>query len=145
MAEKVQELTQATARGAQDETMGSAPAASPLAEVYQRLAAPFESTFRDQRGGVDLEYITGEQCVSRLNQVLGPVGWSFVVREHGLNAEADEIWVLGELSVTIDGATAVRQQFGSQKIKRARQTGNPLDVGFDLKGATTDALKKCAS
>ena len=50
-----------------------------------------------------------------------------------------------EHSVTIDGVTATRQQFGSQKIKRARQTGNPLDIGFDLKGAATDALKKCAS
>src|SRR5262249_16039805 len=26
-----------------------------------------------------------------------------------------------------------------------RQAGTPIDVGFDLKGATTDALKKCAS
>src|SRR5947209_4709485 len=72
-------------------------------DLYQQLAATFESTFRDQRGGVDLEYITGEQCVSRLNQVLGPAGWSFVVREHALNAEADEVWVLGELTATIDG------------------------------------------
>jgi hypothetical protein len=114
-------------------------------EVYQQLAAPFESTFRDQRGGVDLEYITGEQCVSRLNQVLGPAGWSFTVREHGINAEADEVWVLGELTLVIDGQAAVRQQFGSQRVKRNRASGTPLDVGFDLKGATTDALKKCAS
>src|SRR5918911_777430 len=145
MVEKVQELTKASGRGAKEVMAERAPAAGDVAEVYQQLAAPFESTFRDQRGGVELEYITGEQCVSRLNQVLGPVGWSFQVREHGLNAEADEIWVLGELTVTIDGTTATRQQFGSQKIKRARQTGNPLDIGFDLKGATTDALKKCAS
>jgi hypothetical protein len=144
MGEKVQELTKAE-RGANDGAAESVPAPSVAAEVYQRLAAPFETTFRDQRGGIDLEYITGEQCVSRLNQVLGPVAWSFVVREHGLNAEADEMWVLGELTVTIDGTTATRQQFGSQKIKRARQTGNPLDIGFDLKGASTDALKKCAS
>ena len=39
----------------------------------------------------------------------------------------------------------LRQQFGSQKIKRSRANSNPLDIGFDLKGATTDALKKCAS
>jgi Rad52/22 family double-strand break repair protein len=114
-------------------------------DVYQQLAAPFDSTFRDQRGGVDLEYITGEQCVSRLNQVLGPAGWSFTVREHGLNAEADEVWVLGELTLVLDGQTAVRQQFGSQRVKRNRTSGTPLDVGFDLKGAATDALKKCAS
>ncbi|HEY7063947.1 MAG TPA: Rad52/Rad22 family DNA repair protein [Chloroflexota bacterium] len=145
MVEKVQELAKGNGRTPKDGTTVPAPADCEVADVYQRLAAPFESTFRDVRGGVELEYITGEQCVSRLNQVLGPVGWSFVVREHGLNAEADEIWVLGEVTVTIDGATATRQQFGSQKIKRARQTGNPLDIGFDLKGATTDALKKCAS
>jgi hypothetical protein len=38
-----------------------------------------------------------------------------------------------------------RQQFGSQKIKRSRSSGAPLDLGFDLKGAATDAMKKCAS
>jgi hypothetical protein len=140
--------TKATGAATEAAANGQGPAGalmSQAAEVYQQLAAPFESTFRDQRGGVDLEYITGEQCVTRLNQVLGPIGWSFVVREHGINAEADEVWVLGELTIVLDGATATRQQFGSQKLKRARQSGTPLDIGFDLKGATTDALKKCAS
>ncbi|MBV9324638.1 MAG: hypothetical protein JO352_12715, partial [Chloroflexi bacterium] len=28
---------------------------------------------------------------------------------------------------------------------RSRSTGTPLDLGFDLKGAATDAMKKCAS
>jgi hypothetical protein len=134
----------ATAVTAQPE-LSETPAAHLADEVYQQLAAPFDSTFRDQRGGVDLEYITGEQCVSRLNQVLGPAGWSFTVREHGVNAEADEVWVLGELALVLDGQTAVRQQFGSQRVKRNRASGTPLDVGFDLKGAATDALKKCAS
>ena len=114
-------------------------------DIYARLAAPFETTFRDTRGGVDLEYITGEQCTSRLNEVLGPGGWSFRVLEHGINAEADEAWVCGELAAEIGGRPVVRQQFGSQKIKRSRSTGAPLDIGFDLKGAATDALKKCAS
>jgi hypothetical protein len=45
----------------------------------------------------------------------------------------------------IEGKTVTRQQFGSQKIKRSRSTGVPLDLGFDLKGASTDAMKKCAS
>src|SRR3954454_8911595 len=96
------------------------PGTPVLDDVYQQLAAPFDSTFRDQRGGVDLEYITGEQCVSRLNQVLGPAGWSFTVREHGINAEADEVGVLGELAMVLDGQAAVRQQFGSQRVKRNR-------------------------
>src|SRR5215210_8059650 len=51
----------------------------------------------------------------------------------------------GEPTVTLDGRTVTRQQFGSQKVKRSRSSGTPLDIGFDLKGAATDALKKCAS
>lgn len=121
------------------------PTAPREAELYTRLAAPFDVTFRDLRGGVELEYITGEQATTRLNETLGFLNWSFRVLEHGIHAEADECWVLGELTVTLDGRTVNRQQFGSQKVKRSRSSGTPLDIGFDLKGATTDALKKCAS
>lgn len=121
------------------------PTAPQHADVYEQLAATFEGTFKDVRGGVELEYITGEQAISRLNEVLGVAGWSLRVLEHGVNGEADEIWVLAELSATIGETVIVRQQFGSQKIKRSRTTDSPLDIGFDLKGATTDALKKCAS
>ena len=115
------------------------------ADLYARLTTPFDVTFRDLRGGVELEYITGEQCVSRLNETLGVANWSFRVLEHGIHAEADECWVLGELTATIGDKTVTRQQFGSQKVKRSRASGTPLDIGFDLKGAATDALKKCAS
>lgn len=121
-----------------------------MSETYERLAQPFDWTFKDTRGGVELEYVTGEQVTSRLNEVLGVWGWSFRVLQHGINVEADEVWVLGEMTSTFDlpdGATrtVLRQQFGSQKIKRSRSSGAPLDIGFDLKGAGTDALKKCAS
>lgn len=114
--------------------------------LYERIAAPFDRThFRDGGGGVKLEYIDGEQAVSRLNETLGFLNWSFRVIEHGIHAEADECWALGELTVVLDGRTVVRQQFGSQKIKRSRSSGTPLDIGFDLKGAATDALKKVAT
>lgn len=115
------------------------------ADLYDRLATPFDVTFRDLRGGVELEYVTGEQVTTRLNEELGFLAWSFRILEHGIHAEADECWTLGELTVEIDGRTVTRQQFGSQKIKRSRSSGTPMDIGFDLKGAATDALKKCAS
>src|ERR671932_2044533 len=105
--------------------------------VYAKLAAPFEVTFTDVRGGVALKYVSGEQVVSRLNEVLGVGGWSFRVLRHEINPEADEAWALGELVAEIGERTVVRQQFGSQKIKRSRSTGAPLDLGFDLKGAAT--------
>jgi hypothetical protein len=114
-------------------------------DIYARLAAPFEVTFTEVRGGVELTYVSGEQVVRRLNEVLGVGGWSFRVLRHDINSDADEAWALGELVAEIGDRTAVRQQFGSQKLKRSRSTGAPLDIGFDLKGATTDAMKKCAS
>src|SRR5438445_6186687 len=114
-------------------------------DTYTRLAAPFDVTFQDVRGGVEVTFISGEQVVSRLNEVLGVAGWSFRVLRHDINPEADEAWALGELVAEIAERTVVRQQFGSQKLKRSRSTGAPLDLGFDLKGASTDALKKCAS
>src|SRR3954465_4104829 len=113
--------------------------------IYARLAAPFDVTFTDVRGGVQLTYVSGEQVVRRLNEVLGVAGWSFRVLRHGINTEADEAWALGELGAQVGDQTGVRQQFGNQKIKRSRSSGTPLDIGFDLKGAATDALKKCAS
>ncbi len=124
------------------------PEAAPVvdqADVYARLAAPFDVTFTDTRGGVELTYVTGEQVIGRLNDVLGVANWSFRVLEHGIHQEADECWVLGELTAVFGERTVTRQQFGSQKVKRSRSSGTPLDIGFDLKGAATDALKKCAS
>lgn len=113
--------------------------------LYTRLAAPFEQTFTDVRGGVEITYISGEQVVSRLNEVLGVDGWTFRVAAHDIHAEADEAWVLGELVARFGESSVTRQQFGSNKIKRSRSTGAPLDIGFDLKAAATDAMKKCAS
>jgi hypothetical protein len=71
-------------------------------------------------------------------------GWNFTVKDHSIHAEADEVWVLGALAATIEGRPVTREQFGSQKIRRSRASGAPIDIGFDLKGAATDAMKKCA-
>jgi hypothetical protein len=115
------------------------------ADLYELLAAPFDETFQDTRGGATFTYITGEQCATRLNEVLGFLNWTFRITDHGIHAEADECWALGELTVTFGERVVTRQQFGSQKVKRSRSSGTPLDIGFDLKGAGTDAMKKCAS
>jgi hypothetical protein len=114
-------------------------------DIDSRLAEPFEVTFSDVRGGVKVTFISGEQVVRRLNEALGVAGWSLRILEHGVNQEADEAWALGEIVAEIDGKMVTRQQFGSQKLRRSRSTGAPLDLGFDLKGASTDAMKKCAS
>lgn len=118
------------------------PSSSAMSEIYEQLTAPFAHTFK--KPGSNLDYITGEQVTSRLNEVIGWDGWTFRVLEHGYDESADELWCLGELTI---GST-IRNQFGSQKPNRyssGKNEGKIIDLGFDLKGAATDALKKCAS
>lgn len=114
-------------------------------DTYEHLAAPFDVVFIDRRNGIEIPYLSGEQVASRLNEVLGVHNWSYRILEHGHNEEADEVWALGELAATIAGHMVVRQQFGSQKIKRSRRDKLILNLGDDKKAAGTDAMKKCAS
>jgi hypothetical protein len=106
--------------------------------TYERLAARFETHQTRKQGGQDLIYLTGEQVISRLNDVLGVTGWSFrVVREGATEVEA---WVLGELVAVIDGDPITRQHYGNQDLKRGQYPTADL-----FKSATTDALKKAAT
>jgi hypothetical protein len=114
------------------------------AELYAQLTEPFTQTFTDPRG---FTYVTGEQVVSRLNAVFGPLNWMFEIVADGYDSTSDEMWTHGRLSVFSDetGSWVKREQFGSQKVNRRRDDGKEIDYGFDKKGATTDCLKKCAS
>ena len=114
-----------------------------MSEMYDKLSATFPNVHK--KPGTGQEYITGEQVASRLNEVLGWDRWSFRIVEHGYNEAADELWALGELVVNADSGHVIRQQFGSQKPNRYTKNNAIIDFGFDLKGACTDALKKCAT
>lgn len=139
-------------------------------DIYRQATAlfPTEKYQTDRRGGVDITYLEGETITTRLNETF-LYGWAFEVVADGINEDADECWAHGRLTVwrrattrsyTVtesDGKSTTsttftetltpihRDQYGSQKIKRSRSSGKPLDIGFDMKGAATDALKKCAS
>jgi len=120
-------------------------------EVYAQLTAPFEKTF--ERNG--FTFVTMQQVTSRLNEVLGVGNWSFTIKEHGYSQQADSYWALGRLETYIDKSLVVREQFGAQQVNRYRAPAPPpgqppakggiIDVGNDMKGAATDAFKKCAS
>lgn len=119
------------------------PSGTDPAAVYAQLKAPFDRTWTDPVSG--MAYITGEQCITRLNQTLGWDGWAFEVVAHGIHEAADEVWVMGRITAYADdGRTVMREQFGGHKLQRRRDSGALLDLGSDLKGAATDALKKCA-
>ena len=90
-----------------------------------------------------LSYLKQGQVIGRLNAVLGFDGWSFEIVEHGYREDADELWVRGRLTVYGPRRTVIREQFGSQKHNRLRDGKTIIDLGFDLKGATSDSFKKC--
>ena len=105
--------------------------------LYDQLCRPFDTTYTLRKGEVDLSYLTLEQVVSRLNEVLGVDGWWFDVKEHGSN-EA-HCWALGSLGVYFPTRSVIREQMGECSMSRG------MAIGDARKGAVSDALKKCAS
>lgn len=98
---------------------------------------------RPAKGGGLWSYITGSYVVKVLNFVFG-WNWDFKVIDKG--REDNQIWVYGELTVkSPKGEAITKGQFGRADIKFKKNTKEMLDYGNDLKSATTDALKKCAS
>lgn len=101
------------------------------------------------KGGGRFKYVTGAYVKSQLNRLFG-FDWSFTVKE--FTVKGNQCIVFGHLEGNIrdnDGkivATLVREQFGRADIKTLKSDKTKaLDFGNDLKAATTDALKKCAS
>jgi hypothetical protein len=106
---------------------------TPKDHIYQRPA----------KGGGVWDYVTGVYVKKVLNYVFG-WNWDFEVKEHGI--EGNLLWVLGKLTVrTKDGKAITKEQFGRAETKKRKDGTGYLDFGNDLKAATTDALKKCAS
>lgn len=106
---------------------------TPPAQVYKRPG----------KGGKTWDYVTVSYVQRVLDFTFG-FNWDFDVVEHG--KEADHVWVLGRLTVRNPQGTQsiVKTQFGRSEVKHKKE-GGMLDYGNDLKAATSDALKKCAS
>lgn len=124
---------------------------------------------RPGKGGKDWDYVTGVYVKKVLHFVFG-WDWDFEVKEYQVNMEIKQCFVLGKLTVRSKGCPIIKMQFGRADIKMKTETREdesgktimardqygktypkkfptniPLDLGNDLKAATTDALKKCAS
>lgn len=118
---------------------------APRADLYARLSAPMPTFQKDGR-----DYITGEACVARLNDVLGVGAWNFELQNVWYDREADCVMAHGRLTIRWpDGTTSVHEDIGSQPPNRRRaregeHQGAILELGADYKGARTDCLKRCA-
>ncbi|MBM9606741.1 Rad52/Rad22 family DNA repair protein [Desulfopila inferna] len=105
------------------------------------LEQPFTTEQIKQRAGSfgqTLDYIEGHAVIKRLNDAFDGQ-WSFQVRSHDV-LEA-EVIVLGELIAS----NISKSQFGSSAITKAKNSGEIISLADDLKAATTDSLKKCAT
>ena len=99
---------------------------------------------RPAKGGGKWTYVTGTYVKKILNLMFG-WNWDFEVVSNEYNLEIKQAIILGRLTVRVNGQAISKMQFGRQDIKFKRETKDPLDLGNDLKGATTDSLKKCAA
>jgi hypothetical protein len=106
---------------------------------------------RPAKGGGTWDYVTGGYVKKCLNLMFG-WDWSFEIMEQMILH--DEAIVKGKLTCRSNGKEIVKMQFGNKDIVYKKQTaeditkGNPripLSIGNDLKSASTDCLKKCAS
>ena len=99
---------------------------------------------RPGKGGGQWKFVTGVYVKKVLNSIFG-WDWDFEIVSFDVNMAAKQAIVHGKLTCRANGATVVKHQFGRAAIKIRKADGAPLDLGNDLKAASTDALKKCAS
>ncbi len=99
------------------------------------------------RGGKKVKFIEGGYVTNKLNQIFGPINWSFKIIDRGEstrktenNAEG-EVWVYGELTIHDHKRKieVTKGQSGQHPVHKN------VPIGDAYKSAGTDCLKKCAS
>lgn len=117
-------------------------------EALKALVAPFEARYvrwrvgsvrKDKTKGTALAYLDSRGVMKRLDDVLGPAGWSFETRPVALEVTGrngdivTQSGFIGRLTVTWpSGKTTVREDAGAAS-----------DIE-PLKGGASDALKRAA-
>ncbi len=121
--------------------------------MWEALRQPTPKKYIKKRqgpAGRTFDYVEAGYVKDLLNKTFNT--WSFTVVDKQVGNS--QIWVQGRLTVQIpvpqkDGTITfvelIKEQFGGASIKKSKTDGTPVDIGNDLKAATSDALKKCAS
>jgi hypothetical protein len=123
-----------------------------MAEMYDRLAEPFAPEMERtlNKGGTRLTYIPVSEVITRLNRVFGVGGWSSQI----VSCKRDELdpdYIVASVTLSarvadsddVTGGWVSHDGIGGQKIKRTKN-GDIVDLGDEMKGAVSDALKKAA-
>jgi len=97
---------------------------------------------RPGRGGMTFDYVEAGYMVDLLNTTFNGL-WDFEVLEQQVGNT--QVWVKGRLTVWVtQELKIIKTQFGGSDVKKTRE-GIPVDIADDLKAASSDCLKKCAS
>lgn len=107
-------------------------------EILEKEFEPSQIKRRRGPFGNDLDYVEAADVIRRLNQAFDGE-WSFEIIEH--QQMFDEVVVLGKL--TAQGIS--KMQFGNHQITKAKKDGAVVNIGFDLKAAASDCLKKAST
>ena len=114
--------------------------------IQEKLSKKFHKKLIKRRkmpGGKQADYVEGSSVIRRLNECFG-TEWSFEVKEHKM--VESQIIVLGRLLYPKeDGSLGWKEQWGGSEVMRFRESKQIVNLGNDIKAATTDALKKCAT
>ena len=116
-------------------------------EVLKQLSAPFPEELEGtlNKGGVAFRFVSVNEVIARLNEVLGVENWNFEVLSCERNLEGgDNIIAHVRLSAYINDKPLQRDAYGGAEVK-TKKNGGLLDLGNDHKIAISDALKKAAS
>jgi hypothetical protein len=109
--------------------------------ISQKTPKQFIKT-RPGPGGKSFSYVEIGYVINILNQAFG-YDWDFKILDQQVGKT--QVWVRGELSIRARGHTITKGQYGGAAIKLNRISGEPVSVADDLKAASSDCLKKCAS
>lgn len=119
--------------------------------LIEKLSAEFDESIIKKRqlmraNGdiIELDYIPGRYIIERLNEIFG-LNWSFEIKDKYVDTQIMHVTVLGKLTVKENNVVVkIAEQYGGTYISRNIK-GNVVSLGDDMKIATTDAMKKCAT
>ena len=116
-------------------------------EVLKQLSTPFPAELEGtlNKGGVAFRFVSVNEVIARLNDVLGFENWNFEVLSCERSLEGgDNVIAHVRLTAVVNDKTLKREAYGGAEVK-AKKNGGLLDLGNDHKIAISDALKKAAS
>jgi hypothetical protein len=116
-------------------------------DLLKQLSTPFPEELEGtlNKGGMAFRFVSVNEVIARLNEVLGVENWTFEVISCERTLEGgDNIIAHVRLSALVEGKSLQRDAYGGAEVK-AKKNGGLLDLGNDHKIAVSDGLKKAAS